>query len=185
MNTLMLDFHDDPRVRERALRVRRCHGNAFASEQVEAGADMIGVGDAAASLIGPRLYEQFVLPYEKKLVAAIKAMGARVRLHICGNTRKILRGMGALGADMVDLDFPSPMAEGRAAMGPRQVLLGNLDPVRAAPRRHARRASPRCSTTVTRRPARATSSRPAARCRRARPSTNLQALTDFARSHQP
>ena len=37
---------------------------AFARAQVEAGADLIGVGDAAASLIGPRLYEPFVLPYE-------------------------------------------------------------------------------------------------------------------------
>ena len=103
---------------------------AFARRQVEAGADVIGVGDAAASLIGPKLYEQFVLPYEKRLVAAIKEMGARVRLHICGNTRKILQGMGSLGVDVVDLDFPCPMAEGRAAM-PGQVLLGNIDPVRA------------------------------------------------------
>ena len=104
---------------------------AFARAQVEAGADLIGIGDAAASLIGPKLYDRFVLPYEKKLVTAIKAMGARVRLHICGNTRKILGGMGSLGCDIVDLDFLSPMAEGRAAMGPGQVLLGNIDPVRA------------------------------------------------------
>jgi uroporphyrinogen-III decarboxylase len=39
--------------------------------------------------------------------------------------------MGRLGADIVDLDFPAPLGEARAAMGARQVLLGNLDPVRA------------------------------------------------------
>ena len=38
--------------------------------------------------------------------------------------------MGQTGAEIVDLDFLSPMDEGRAAMGPDQVLLGNIDPVR-------------------------------------------------------
>jgi uroporphyrinogen-III decarboxylase len=57
-------------------------------------------------------------------------MGTRVRLHICGNTRAILAGMGRLGCEIVDLDYPSPLSEGRAAMGPNQVLLGNINPVK-------------------------------------------------------
>lgn len=130
VNTVMLDFFDDPGfindlfafVVEMEIR--------FARAQVEAGADLIGVGDAAASLIGPRFYEEFVLPWEQKLVAGIHAAGGRVRLHICGNTRRILRGMGQTTSDLIDLDFLTPMAEGREAMGPEQVLLGNIDPVR-------------------------------------------------------
>ncbi len=57
-------------------------------------------------------------------------MGARVRLHICGNTRHILASMGRLGCEIVDLDFLAPLEQGRAKMGPKQVLLGNVDPVR-------------------------------------------------------
>jgi uroporphyrinogen-III decarboxylase len=57
-------------------------------------------------------------------------MGCLVRLHICGNTRRIVRGMGQTGADIVDLDFLTPLDEARAAMGPEQMLLGNIDPVR-------------------------------------------------------
>lgn len=130
LNTLMLDFQDDPEFVDALFDFVVAMEIAFARAQVEAGADVIGIGDAAASLIGPRRYEQFVLPHERTLVAAVRAMGAGVRLHICGNTRKLLKGMGSLGADLVDLDFLSPMAEGRAAMGPDQTLLGNLDPVR-------------------------------------------------------
>ena len=152
--------------------------------QVEAGADLIGIGDAAASLIGPKLYEQFVLPHEKRLVAAIKEMGARVRLHICGNTRKILRGMGSLGVDVVDLDFLSPMAEGRAAMGPGQVLLGNIDPVRVL-----RDGTPESITAMLEDCYQAAGPRfiVGAGCEvpRGTPAENLQALTNFARSHQP
>lgn len=129
INTVMLDFFDDPGfvrdlfefVVEMELR--------FARAQVEAGADLIGVGDAAASLVGPRFYEEFVWPYEKKLVEGLHALGARVRLHICGNTRFALEGMGRLGCAIVDLDFLSPVAEGRNTMGPGQVILGNVNPV--------------------------------------------------------
>ncbi len=129
INTIMLDFFDDPAfvrdlfgfVIEMELR--------FARAQLQAGADIIGVGDAAASLVGPQIYEEFVWPYEKKLVDGLHALGARVRLHICGNTRKLLGGMGRLNCEIVDLDYLSPLAEGRQAMGPRQVLLGNLNPV--------------------------------------------------------
>jgi uroporphyrinogen-III decarboxylase len=64
------------------------------------------------------------------MIDGLRAMGARTRLHICGNTRPILGLLGKLGCDIVDLDFLAPLAEGRAAMGPNQVLLGNIDPVR-------------------------------------------------------
>ena len=88
------------------------------------------MGDAAASLVGPKIYEEFVWPFEKRMMDGLRAMGARTRLHICGNTRPILGLLGQLGCDIVDLDFLAPMAEGRAAMGPKQILLGNIDPVR-------------------------------------------------------
>jgi len=102
----------------------------FGRAQFEAGADIIGMGDPVASLAGPRLYDEFIGPAHKKIIDRLHSAGARVRLHICGNTRKILRGMGQAGADLVDLDSMVSMAEGREAMGPGQVLLGNIDPVR-------------------------------------------------------
>jgi len=128
-SNLMLDFFDDPAfvrdlfefVIEMELR--------FARAQVDAGIDIMGIGDAAASLVGPQIYSEFVWPYEKKLIDGVKAMGCAVRLHICGNTRPLLKKIGELGADIVDLDYYSPVAEARAAMSPRQVLLGNIHPV--------------------------------------------------------
>jgi len=130
LNTLMLDFYDDPPFVEELFAFVVAMETEFARAQVAAGASLIGIGDAAASLIGPRLYEQFVFEQERKLVGAIRGMGCLVRLHICGNTRRIVRGMGQTGADIVDLDFLTPLDEARAAMGPLQMLLGNIDPVR-------------------------------------------------------
>ncbi len=130
LNNLMLDFFDDPAFVRDLFAFTVEMEFRTARDQIAAGADIVGVGDAAASLIGPRLYEEFVAPYERTLVGRIQEAGARVRLHICGKTRRLYRGMAATGAEMIDLDFLAPIAEARAEMGPRPVLLGNLDPVR-------------------------------------------------------
>ena len=130
INNLMLDFFDDPAfvrdlfefVLEMELR--------FARAQVEAGVDFMGVGDAAASLVGPQIYREFVWPCERRMVESLHALGTKVRLHICGNTRPLLQDLGRLGCEIVDLDFPAPLGEARTQMGPRQVLLGNIHPVK-------------------------------------------------------
>ncbi|HZP02708.1 MAG TPA: uroporphyrinogen decarboxylase family protein [Terriglobia bacterium] len=130
INNLMVDFFDDPGFIRDLFDFVVQMELEFAKAQVAAGAEVIGIGDAAASLVGPTFYNEFVWPYEKKMVDGIHAMGARTRLHICGNTRPILEGMGRLGCSFVELDSLAPMSEGREKMGPGQVLLGNIDPVR-------------------------------------------------------
>lgn len=102
----------------------------FARAQVRHGADMIGVGDAAASLISPKFYRDEVAPREKRIVDAIHAAGATARLHICGDICGKFVDMAATGADMIDVDAPQTIAEVRAAVGPDVCLSGNLDPVR-------------------------------------------------------
>jgi MtaA/CmuA family methyltransferase len=129
INTVMLDFFDDPAFVRDLFEFVVAMELRFAKAQVEAGIDVMGVGDAAASLIGPQLYREFVWPYEKKLVDGLHQLGTKVRLHICGNTRFALAEMGRLGCEIVDLDYPAPVAEARAQMGPNQVLLGNINPV--------------------------------------------------------
>ncbi|MCZ7636428.1 MAG: hypothetical protein M5U12_10635 [Verrucomicrobia bacterium] len=184
INTLMTDFFDDPAFVRDLFEFVIVMELRFARAQVEAGIDLMGVGDAAASLVGPQLYEEFVWPYEKKLVEGLHALGTKVRLHICGNTRPILAGMGRLGCEIVDLDYPSPLGEGRAAMGPQQVLLGNLHPVQvlkggtpegvtAAVAECHRQAGPRYIV--------------GAGCEvpRGTPEANLRALADYAHQHRP
>lgn len=129
INRLMTDFYDDPEFIRSLFDFVLETGIRFAEVQIAAGADMIGIGDAAASIVGPRIYNEFVLPIEKKLVDAIHARGARVRLHICGNIRRILDSVSSLGCDLIDIDSPVPMEQARKILGALQSLTGNLDPV--------------------------------------------------------
>ena len=129
INNLMLDFFDDPPFVRDLLEFVVEMELKFAQAQVDAGADLMGIGDAASSLVGPRIYQEFIWNLQQRLVQGVQEMGVPVRLHICGNTRPLLGRMGELGCEIVDLDYPSPMIEGRNAMGTGQVLLGNLNPV--------------------------------------------------------
>ncbi len=184
INTIMTDFFDDPAfVRDLFAFVVDLELR-FAREQVRAGADLIGIGDAAASLIGPQFYSEFVWPYEKQLVDGIHALGCKVRLHICGNTRFALADMGKLGCEIVDLDFLAPMAEGRKQMGPGQVLLGNINPVLVL--RNGKPADVTASVADCHREAGARFI-VGAGCEvpRDTPPENLRALCRYAQEHQP
>lgn len=184
INTLMMDFLDDPAfVRELFDFVLEMEVR-FARAQVEAGVDIMGIGDAASSLVGPQIYEEFVFPYQKKLIDAVHGLGSRVRLHICGNTTAILPGLGRLGCEIVDLDWMVSLGRARAAMGPSQILAGNIDPVAVM-----RRGTPDLVTAAIEECHRQAGSRyiAAAGCEvpRGTPEANLLALRDYARAHSP
>lgn len=129
INTLMLDFYDDPGFVQELFDFVIQLELKSAEAQLHAGADIIGVGDAACSLVGPKLYRQYVYHRHQEMMSALKNMGARIRLHICGKVKKIYQELGSLQCDMVDLDFMNPMDEARSVMGDDQVLLGNINPV--------------------------------------------------------
>jgi uroporphyrinogen decarboxylase len=103
---------------------------AFARIQIDAGADIIGLGDAIASIVSPSMYRKFALPYEKRIFDAVHEKGALARLHICGNTTKILPDMLASGADFIDTDWMVDYARAAEAFGDRAGLVGNFDPVK-------------------------------------------------------
>jgi MtaA/CmuA family methyltransferase len=184
ISTLMLDFFDDPDFANDLLAFSVDTALGFARAQVDAGVDIVGVGDAAASLIGAQIYDEFVWSHEKRLVDGIHAMGAGVRFHVCGNTRAIVGGLGRLGAEIVDVDYPVALAAAREAMGPDQVILGNVDPV----------ADVMNGTTVSIGDALAACHRAAgtrwivgAGCElpRATPDANVDALAAYGHDHRP
>ncbi|MCL2745030.1 MAG: uroporphyrinogen decarboxylase family protein [Planctomycetaceae bacterium] len=130
INNLMTDFFDAPEFIRELFAFNVENALRFAEEQIKAGADIIGVGDAAASLVGPKIYREFVFPFEKQLVDGIHQLGGRVRLHICGNISRSLKEVGQLGCDFVDLDSMVSIEKARLEMPPEQVIAGNIDPVK-------------------------------------------------------
>jgi MtaA/CmuA family methyltransferase len=123
-----LDLVDKPEMFNEAGEVIVQNAIAFAIAQVKAGADMIGIGDAAASLIAPDMYAEFILPLEKKLIEAIHNAGAAVKLHICGNITNHISHMAQSGANIIDIDWMVPLDKAREFAGPDITLCGNFNP---------------------------------------------------------
>ncbi|MCX7013726.1 MAG: uroporphyrinogen decarboxylase family protein [Candidatus Sumerlaeota bacterium] len=184
INTLMVDFYDAPQFVCDLFEFCVEMESQFAQAQIEAGADIIGVGDAAASLIGPRFYNELVWPCEKRLVDRIHAMGAMVRLHICGNTRFALEGMGQLGCEIVDLDYLSPMGMGREIMWSMLVLLCKVEPVKVLRNATPERVAAAVAECHRQAGARFIVGAGCEVCRDT-PRDNLRAMVDYARTHKP
>lgn len=102
----------------------------FAHPQVESGAETIGIGDSAASQISPDVYEKLTLPRQQLLVKGLKEMGAKVRMHICGNITHLLPGLASLALDVLDVDHMVSRSRVREVCGRKSTICGNLDPVR-------------------------------------------------------
>ena len=126
---LMLDLHDRPEWLEELLELLVEQQIAFAREQVALGAHMIGLGDAIASLVSPRQYRRFALPYEQRIFAAVTEAGAIPRLHICGDTSHVLAEMAATGAEIVDLDWMVDLGRAAEVYADGPAPCGNFDPV--------------------------------------------------------
>lgn len=101
----------------------------FAKAQIEAGADIIGLGDAVASQISPQMYRKYALPYEQRIFETVHDANAVGRLHICGDTTHILNAMVESGADIIDIDWMVDINQAAAIFGEKVALCGNFDPV--------------------------------------------------------
>jgi len=113
------------------LLMERCLVTAknFAKAQIEAGSDVMGVGDAICSQISPDMYREFVFPLHCELFDYIHSLGALIKLHICGNITNHLPVLKDTGADIIDIDWMVDMDGAFDAVGDQAVLCGNLDPV--------------------------------------------------------
>lgn len=129
VNELMFDLVDDEDFVRDLMDLCLEQAVLFAKAQIEAGADFIGIGDAIASVAGPVYYEKFALPYEIKLLSAIRSMGAKTKLHICGNITPFLTKLPFEYCDIIDLDWMVPLDKAAELAGEQCALGGNYDPV--------------------------------------------------------
>jgi uroporphyrinogen decarboxylase len=102
----------------------------FAKAQIDAGAGIVGIGNAAASLVGPDLYALYGFPWDKKIIEYIHGLGARVKLHICGNITPLLGQIRQAAPDILDIDWMVDFAKAvQVFKGSGTAVSGNVDPV--------------------------------------------------------
>ncbi|NUQ01338.1 MAG: hypothetical protein HUU35_15955 [Armatimonadetes bacterium] len=98
-------------------------------------ADMVETGGGAGSntVISPRLFEEFCLPYDQRQHAALHEAGVKVVYHLCGGLMKMLDLVVQNGADGLETMTPPAMggdcdlAEASRRVGDRLFFIGGFD----------------------------------------------------------
>ncbi len=102
----------------------------FSKAALEAGADIVTMVDATSSgtVLGPAQYEEFAMPYQRRVADAIRKAGGLSILHICGNTIKTLDGMVRTGVDGISVDQQMDIAWVAEQLRGRCTSIGNVSP---------------------------------------------------------
>jgi len=98
------------------------------------GIDALRIGGAWTSVLGPGFYEQFVLPWHRRMSDALRDTGVLTVLHCCGHVNAMLESFAKAGWDALEPLTPPPLgnvtlAEAKRRVGGTVCLKGNLDPV--------------------------------------------------------
>ena len=101
---------------------------AYAQQQVNAGADVIQIFDSWAGALAPADYREFVLPATRELVRSVQAMGVPV-IYFGVDTATLLPAMRETGADVLGLDWRTPLAKAWRELDYSCAVQGNLDPI--------------------------------------------------------
>jgi uroporphyrinogen decarboxylase len=127
-HTKALMFNDEPLWN--AL-MERLADLAIASlrSQVAAGASALQLFDSWAGALDPATYERFVLPHSRRILESVADLDVP-RSHFGVNTGELLGLMAAAGADMVGVDWRTPLDVARTRVPADVALQGNLDPGR-------------------------------------------------------
>lgn len=124
---LIYDTTDDPEWVHNLLRfatalVKR----AFKALREEGIAIWLMEPSASCSVTSPKIYREFVMPYDKEIVDYLKGTGVEVGLHQCGYNDPILEDIVSVGFDAISIDGPTNLRKALEAAQGRAVIIGNV-----------------------------------------------------------
>jgi uroporphyrinogen decarboxylase len=109
----------------------------YLKAQISAGAQAVQLFDTWAGVLAPKDYEEFALPYVKKVINAIKTRNSKLEtrnievpiIYFVGETAGLLEEIRSSGADVFGIDWRINLDDAIKRLGNNPVVQGNLDPV--------------------------------------------------------
>ena len=99
----------------------------FLRVQVGAGVAAVQLFDSWAGALSEADYREYVLPHSTAVLGGLAGAGVP-RIHFGVGTGHLLPAMAQAGADVVGVDWRTPLSEAATAVGPDRAVQGNLDP---------------------------------------------------------
>ncbi|SFO12336.1 uroporphyrinogen decarboxylase [Pseudonocardia ammonioxydans] len=99
----------------------------FLQRQIAAGVDAVQLFDSWAGALSERDYREFVLPHSTAVLGALAGSGLP-RIHFGVGTAELYGAMTEAGADVIGVDWRTPLDVASARSGGVVPVQGNLDP---------------------------------------------------------
>lgn len=118
----------DPALYEALLeKITECT-TQYLKAQAAAGAQALQIFDSWAGVLAPTDFEQFALPYVKRIIAELKEVTDIPIIYFANNGATLLDLSKTSGADVLGLDWRVDIAKAVEQIGPNISVQGNLDP---------------------------------------------------------
>jgi MtaA/CmuA family methyltransferase len=99
---------------------------AYGTAMAATGCHGLQFGESTASLVGRERYQELIWPHDCHLVRGLQDVGARVFLHVCGDSSPLLDLMADTGADCLEIDSVVNLCAAKQLVGDHTVLKGNI-----------------------------------------------------------
>ena len=100
---------------------------AYLEAQAEAGAQALMVFDSWIGLLSLPDFERFARPRVERILDALRPLGLPL-IYFPNQGGHLLDAVAGLPADVIGIDWRTPLRQARAALGEGTTLQGNLDP---------------------------------------------------------
>ena len=134
--TALMGFITDPGKAHAVLDQLTEHIIVYATALAKRGSDAIDLSSAfvGAPFLSRKMYQEFVIPYERRVNMAIRNAGSMVYTHTCGSIGDRLDLMEQTGTQGIDTLDPPPLGNGDLAVakrdfGERLFFKGNMNSV--------------------------------------------------------
>ena len=132
---LIMATYDDPGWVHELLAILQRRKLIFTRSLAGAAYDLLelGGGDASSSVISPRMFDQYVAPYDAAIIEAAHEAGQRIVYHTCGGMMPILERLADMRPDALETFTPHGMggdadlAEAKRRIGDRVCMIGGFD----------------------------------------------------------
>ncbi len=99
----------------------------YLAAQARAGAQAIQLFDTWAGLLAPPEFREFAMRHARSVLEGLRGLGVPL-IYFVVDGGHVLEEMRDCGADVIGLDWRTPLDDGARRLGPGLALQGNLDP---------------------------------------------------------
>ena len=122
-------LHKNPDAIHALCRVSLQTVKAYAAAAMEIGiTPTISEPMSSSSVVSPKAFREFSLPYMRELVDFIKSKGRGAVIHICGQSKNIWQDAADMGIAGMSIDNVASLCDCKLAIGEKVRILGNVEP---------------------------------------------------------